>query len=1157
MTRPLPPLRVVALGRFAAGPPPLPPRLTSLGVASVRYATFDKLPEKLDQQDLLLTDLAWLETLPAADRSALAGMAARSSGWIALADAGARFKDQVAWQRAGVTHFFQNPVDPDRLATLIEDIHDQVDGPPIRAILVDDEESALSYYGQALRNAGVVVEATQDPLLVLEVLHGFRPDILVVDIEMPGCRGPELATIVRQRSEFARLPIIFLTAMEGMQDQLLARAAAAEDFLAKPVAPELLVAAVKSQAWRYRSIMRAKSWRRQQELLARRRLEQLRMALDQHAIVSVANGDGMIIDVNDKFCAISGYNRQELLGQNHRLVKSGLHPPGFYSQLWRTLKAGRTWHGEVCNRRKDGQLYWVEATIVPFVDDHGTPTHYISIRTDITARKRSEEALRKSDERLRRSQAFANIGTWDWNIQTGELYWSERIPPLFGYPEGQLETSYENFLKAVHPDDRETVTAAIKASINEDAPYDIEHRVVWPDGAVRWLHERGAVVRDAKGAPLQMLGLVQDITDRIVAEARLRETEERLTFAVEGAGDGIWDWNMVTGEMPLSGHYEAMLGFGKGELSPTIDAWISSVHPDDLARVRRVLDDYLEGRTPTYTIELRLRCKDNGYKWILCRGTIVARDAKGKPVRMIGIHSDISERKVAEERLALFRRIFDASPQCIGITDGQGRLLYQNRAHQEIIGYSDSELLGRPFALLLPADEADVLARQVFASVSNGRNWVGQLPIRRKNGSIFPSSSNVGFLKDADGGIQYLFNIFSDFSEEMARRTELALAKESAERASQAKSNFLSSMSHELRTPMNAIIGFAQMLECDDSLNADQLDNAHEILKAGRHLLELINEVLDLAKIESGRIDLSLEPVELAALIEDCRHLIHPLAASRQITLHVPARLDAVVRADRVRLKQVLLNLLSNAVKYNRQHGHITLRVDDVADNTIRIAVSDTGHGIPADRFAELFQPFCRLDAEDGEVEGTGIGLTITQRLVEMMGGNVGVESEVGVGSTFWIDLAAESPVTATPAAAAATTADAISQRQHRVLCIDDNPVNLKLIAQMLGRRRHVSLVTAHTPELGIELALAHRPELILLDINMPGMNGYQVLEILKADARLKQIPVIAVTANAMPRDIEKGLMAGFQAYLTKPIDLASFLQAVDQALLGQTETLQ
>jgi len=357
-----------------------------------------------------------------------------------------------------------------------------------------------------------------------------------------------------------------------------------------------------------------------------------------------------------------------------------------------------------------------------------------------------------------------------------------------------------------------------------------------------------------------------------------------------------------------------------------------------------------------------------------------------------------------------------------------------------------------------------------------------------------------------------------------------------------------------LRTPMNAILGFGQLLEYDEALSVEQQDSVQEIIKAGHHLLELINEVLDLAKIESGRIDLSLEPLEICAVVEECMSLVSTLANKRAIRISHNGLAGAVVRADRMRLKQALINLLSNAIKYNREGGSVKLDVRMAGTDRLRIRVADTGPGIPVHRLAELFQPFSRLEAVSSEIEGTGIGLTITRRIIEMMGGTVDMQSEVGVGSIFWIELPLES-MHGLDHGHNGETADhtaslkSLNAVQHTVLYIEDNPSNIRLVAQILGRRKHVHLLTAHTPELGIELAMARPPDLILLDINMPGMDGYQVLQVLQADARLKTIPVIAITANAMPRDIERGGAAGFAEYLTKPLDVERFHKVVGACL--------
>jgi signal transduction histidine kinase/ActR/RegA family two-component response regulator len=389
-----------------------------------------------------------------------------------------------------------------------------------------------------------------------------------------------------------------------------------------------------------------------------------------------------------------------------------------------------------------------------------------------------------------------------------------------------------------------------------------------------------------------------------------------------------------------------------------------------------------------------------------------------------------------------------------------------------------------------------------------------------------------------------------------ASNRDLAVATETAEQANRAKSEFLSNMSHELRTPLNAIIGFGQLITSETLPTTVEQQRTYvgHIVKAGKHLLTLINEILNLARIEAGAVSLSLEPVALAEVLADCKALVQPLGVDRGIRMLFPPHCPFEVRADRTRLKQVLLNLLSNAVKYNRDNGAVVVECRAVEPDRIRIAVQDTGNGLKADEMHALFQPFNRLGQEAGVQEGTGIGLVVTKRLVELMNGEIGVESTPGLGSVFWIELAANPGAAAEPAALDSISTFAEFGRTATVLCIEDNPASLKLVEEILRRRAGVRLLSAPDGRLGVELARVHRPDVILMDINMPALNGRDALLVLRHDARTSSIPVIALTADAMPDAIAKGIAAGFFRYLTKPIDVAELLEAVESALVTVVE---
>lgn len=373
-------------------------------------------------------------------------------------------------------------------------------------------------------------------------------------------------------------------------------------------------------------------------------------------------------------------------------------------------------------------------------------------------------------------------------------------------------------------------------------------------------------------------------------------------------------------------------------------------------------------------------------------------------------------------------------------------------------------------------------------------------------------------------GEPLLFAFVRDLTQRLAQTRQLQAAQEDAERANLAKSEFLSRMNHGLRTPLNAILGFGQLLGL--SATAEQAVHVREIVAAGRHLLTLIDEVLDLARVESGQLSVSPDAVALLPLLHECLKLVRPQADARGVQLLQPPG-TCHVRADRTRLKQVLLNLLSNAVKYNRALGSVSVAC--VAESgRVSIRVSDTGAGLTAEQCARLFVPFERLDAEARQIQGAGIGLALTKRLVGLMGGTVGVESTPGVGSTFWVRLALAAPPVGDALAESpppvATAADGAAPRE--VLCIEDNPANLRLIEGIFATRRDIRLLTAIAPGLRLELARVHRPALILLDIGLPDKDGFAVLECLRRSEATRGIPVVAVSANAMPRDVERAKAA-------------------------------
>ena len=521
---------------------------------------------------------------------------------------------------------------------------------------------------------------------------------------------------------------------------------------------------------------------------------------------------------------------------------------------------------------------------------------------------------------------------------------------------------------------------------------------------------------------------------------------------------------------------------------------------------------------------------------------------------------------------ALQNAILTSANFSIIATDEKGIIQLFNVGAERMLGYAAAEVVNK----ISPSDMHDpqeVMARAHALSLelttmiapgfealafkaSRGIEDIYELTYICKDGSCFPAIVSITALRDDYGDIIGYLLIGTDNSVRKRVESELNKAMAAAEKANRAKTDFLSGMSHELRTPLNAVLGFAQLMESGSPApTVSQKRNLDQILKAGWYLLELINEVLDLSLIESGKVTLSRESVSLSEVMLECRAMIEPQAHKRGVGMKFPRfETPYFISADRTRFKQVLINLLFNAIKYNKPGGAVSIEYHLSPPDSIRISVRDTGIGLTPEQLTQLFQPFNRLGKEAGAEEGTGIGLVVAKRLVELMGGDIGVDSTVGVGSVFWIELS----LTAAPQLATREAEGVVVLAQPKapddvplrtLLYVEDNPANLELVEQLIARRPDLRLLSAADGDLGIEFARAYQPEVILMDINLPGISGLAALKILRADPSTAHIPIIALSANAVPRDIEKAIEAGFFNYLTKPIKVNQFMDALDVAL--------
>lgn len=522
------------------------------------------------------------------------------------------------------------------------------------------------------------------------------------------------------------------------------------------------------------------------------------------------------------------------------------------------------------------------------------------------------------------------------------------------------------------------------------------------------------------------------------------------------------------------------------------------------------------------------------------------------------LHAAHEDLRRSNERLRVLTR---ETPTFIYELDRDGRILFANRTDP---GVARELVEGALLIDMFPPESRPAVAQAVTRTFAEAQVQRFEYSIPDPAGQVHAFVAAIMPIEQ-DGVVTSAALTALDISEQKAaeqairalnsglearvreRTAELQQAVQRAENASRAKSEFLSHMSHELRTPMNAILGFAQIIEMSNP-TPQQLKWAGEIRSAGDHLLKMIEDLLDLARIEVGKMTIRIEPLDLEPILAESLALVQPLIDARGLRLVQEVRgVAPPVKADRLRLRQVLVNLLSNAAKYNRDGGTITVRCQHHGER-IRLSVADTGIGMAPEKLARLFQPFERLGAELGQVEGTGIGLALSRQLAELMGATLGVDSRAGFGSEFWIDLPRADAGTA-PAGAPVAALPALGEAAFDVLYVEDNPSNVDVISAFLARQANIRLRTAADGAAGLALAKAQRPDIVLLDIHLPGMDGYRVLAELRADAQLRRVPVVALSADAMPHDVQRGLAAGFDRYITKPVDLGELLRVLDELL--------
>jgi len=848
------------------------------------------------------------------------------------------------------------------------------------------------------------------------------------------------------------------------------------------------------------------------------------------------------------------WGRDPALGTpSHAEAMSSLHPDDRERLDFQdsTQKAGR-YAMRYRVIRPDGTLRWVHSQWEIRNGPQGRPERAVGIMMDDTEVYELARSLGDASAQLKLAVEVADISIWRHDLRSNRMHYNDRAYAVLGIsprPEGM---SIDEVRALIHPDDLPEVLASADRALRSDRPTDMQARYRRSDGTWRHILTRRVAQRAPDGRPIAFVGVALDVTEQFERQREAHELAKRLEIAASAAGVGIWsrdpateqgEWNLQMFEL-----YGRLPALGV----PSRDEWIEHlIHPDDRAAMRNARPQLLDGPDATVEHEYRIVRPDGQVRWLVNRAR---REPWNDRQMIFGVTLDITERRRAElalrsadERAALAARAAGIGTWEIQREGGIERWDEQMFRLRGLEPGPTPPNREQRLALLHPDDRAGNVDTQ-------GDAMGGPQPTRYEFRVVLPDGSHRWLASrsipvlDAQGTVARRIGVNWDVTDtkqaEQARQQTLV-----AERASQAKSQFLARMSHELRTPLNAVLGFTQLLqiETDATRDAARAAKLGHIRSAGEHLLALINGVLDLSSLEAGSLRLALEPVELAALVEQALPLVAVLAQQHQVQLRC-GEITGIVEADRTRALQVLVNLLSNAIKYNRPGGEVLVETHPGAERIV-LQVSDTGRGMTAEQQAQLFEPFNRLGAEREGIEGTGIGLTIVKALLASMGGRILVSSRAGEGSRFGIELPRVHGQAGSGAGAAAT--EVLPQRQPRrsgqLLYIEDNLVNVMLVEELVRGLAGLEITSETSGAAGVARAAQLRPDLVLIDMQLPDFDGFEVLRRLRAQPATANVPCIALSANAMPEDIALARRTGFADYWTKPIDFNAFLAALDK----------
>ncbi|MBP2302416.1 PAS domain S-box protein [Azospirillum picis] len=880
----------------------------------------------------------------------------------------------------------------------------------------------------------------------------------------------------------------------------------------------------------------------------------------------MADAGGAIYWYNQRWYDFTGTEPGETEGWNWRIVHHPDHVERATAGFLRSIREGEPWEDTFPLRGRDGSYRWFLSRAVPVRDGAGRILHWLGTNTDVTEQRNAEARVTEVERRLQLALSAARIGAWSWNLDDDRIEADGRLREIFGFAPGEPIRGAQ-VVDRVHAGDRLRIQEIIETARRERGEYDAEFRVVLPSGETRWAVARGIVTDGRPDRCLTLIGVTWDITDRKRAEDRLRIGEERFRSLVEATAAIVWNtsekgrfevpqpgWSDFTGQS-----FEELKGAG----------WIAAIHPDDRPHTAEAWRAARAGRT-VYKAEHRLRRHDGDYRDMLVRA-VPLLDGDGQVQEWVGVHTDITTRRRAEEALReteeRYRLAARATNDAIWDWNLADDRIHWNDAVHTLFGYGEemSETTGSWWMDHIHPDDQDHVVSGIHAVIDGGgTRWNDEYRFRRADGS-YASILDRGFvLRNAAGMPLRMIGAMQDISRRKRVEAELEAARFAAEEANRAKSLFIANMSHELRTPLSAVIGYTEMLEEElADLGVDSmLPDLEKIEANARHLLTLINGVLDISKIEAGKMEVHGEDADVAQLTREVAATVEALVAKKGNRLAVEIAGDpGRMHSDVVKVRQCLFNLLSNAAKFT-QGGTVTLAVerepagprrDGDSDSGVAergtggmlvFRVADTGIGMTTEQIDRLFERFMQADSSTTRrFGGTGLGLAITKAFAEMLGGGISVDTAPGRGTCFTLRLPAdlrrgpvpgpqEGPQDGEPGPVAGDLPPRTEARET-VLIIDDEQAMRELLARFL-HREGFGVALAADGETGLSIARQIRPRAILLDVMMPRTDGWSVLSMLKAEPELADIPVIIISARR-----EKGLALSLGAtdYFTKPVD--------------------